>query len=222
MSKHRHEPDTSQPSDQTRRASSSGDEDNLPNRTANTSLTNPGPPPTGGGTAGRQGAARGTAGGDQDNLPNRTANTSLTNPGPPPASAEASEMSQSGGATPARGYTGPSSGNVPNSDDMIPWDSTGKIDDEVERRYRNPPSGATTPPGSTLPRDAGSGSSGDYSGPITSGPADTGASGVRTLEDVRPGQAPAQGTHRGADSGSSQEKPYAGPHRDPGGYGEVQ
>ena len=152
MSKHRHESDNPQPSDRTRRASAGGDEDTLSNPTANTSLTNPGPPPTGGGPTSRQGAGRGTSGGDRDNLPNRTANTSLTDPGPPPASVQASEMSESTGSGASRGYTGPSSGNVPNTGDMIPWDPTGKIDDEVERRYRKPPAGATPPPSGTLPQ----------------------------------------------------------------------
>jgi formin 2 len=252
MSKHRHESDTPPPSDQTRRAPSGGDENTLPNRPANTSLTNPGPPPA----TGRQGAGRGPSGGDRDTLPNRTANTSLTDPGPPPANVQASEMSEGTGSGASRGYTGPSSGNVPNTGDMIPWDPTGKIDDEVERRYRKPPAGPTpppagrgaapqppagttapptgrgatplppidptAPPSGTLPRDAGSGTSGDYSGPITSAP------GVRTLQDVRSAPPPAQGArdaHHPADGGaheSSSEAPYTGPHREPGGHGEVQ
>jgi hypothetical protein len=242
MSKHRHESDTPQPAGQPRRAPSGGDEDTLPNPTANTSLTNPGPPPTGSAPTSRQGAGRGKSGGDRGTLSNRTANTSLTDPGSPPAGMQASEMSESPGSGASRGYTGPSSGNVPNTGDMIPWDPTGKIDDEVERRYRKPPAGATPPAGGTLPRDAGatpppsgtlpreagSGTSGDYSGPITSAPADTGAPGVRTLQDVRSAPPPAQGAknaRRPAEGGaheSSGEAPYTGPHRESGGYGEVQ
>ena len=243
MSKHRHESDNPQPSDRTRRASAGGDEDTLSNPTANTSLTNPGPPPTGGGPTSRQGAGRGTSGGDRDNLPNRTANTSLTDPGPPPASVQASEMSESTGSGASRGYTGPSSGNVPNTGDMIPWDSTGKSDDEVGRRYRKPPAGATppssgavpqppagttAPPSGTLPRDTGTGTSGNYTGPITSAPADTGAPGVRTLQDVRSAPVPTRGAkdaRRSADGGATEspsDAPYAGPHRESGGSGEVQ
>src|SRR5690348_1185674 len=190
MSKHKHEPDSSQQPERTRQA-----------------------PPTGG---------------DEANLPNHTANTSLTNPGPPPQNAvsgQFGEVDQTGQGTDLTAQmesAGPSSGNVPGGDDLIPWDPTGKIDDEVERRYRKPPAASAPPAGTAgrgatpqtpsgndpgagapqsgpLPRDAGiyggdtaGGSSGDYSGPITSAPADAGQSLVRTLQDVRPTPVPSQ------------------------------
>ncbi len=59
---------------------------------------------------------------------NPTANTSLTDPGPPPGAA----------------------GTAP---DLQAWDPTGKIDDEVERRYGSPKGGGT----STDAEDAGPG-----------------------------------------------------------------
>ncbi|HUS16846.1 MAG TPA: hypothetical protein VM536_17760 [Chloroflexia bacterium] len=40
---------------------------------------------------------------------------------------------------------GPSSSNIPGSDDMIPWDPTGKIDDEVERRWHAGAPGEPSP-----------------------------------------------------------------------------
>jgi hypothetical protein len=237
MSKHKHEPDNPQQHDRARQAPTGGDQGDLPNRTANTSLTNPGPPP--------QNAVSGQFG-------------------------EVGETGQGSDLTAQMESTGPSSGNVPGGDDLIPWDPTGKIDDEVERRYRKPPAtsqtpagnagrGATPPapspqPGSgpganapqsgTIPRDPGtdgeiyggdpgSGTSGDYSGPITSAPADPGQSNVRTMQDVRSAPVPAHGARDAqppADGGATGEAPretpnkapYAGRRPDPGGYGEVQ
>ncbi len=231
MSKHKHEPDNPQQHGRPRQAPAPGD--------------------------------------DQDNLPNRSANTSLTNPGPPPQSAgsgQFGEVDQTGQGTDLTAQmesAGPSSGNVPNSDDMIPWDPTGKIDDEVERRYRKPPAspqtppsgspgrgatpqtppdvpaqpaddpGGAAPPSGTLPRDPGDSSSGDYSGPITSAPADAGQSTVRTMQDVRSAPVPAHGTRDArppVDGGTTDDAPrktpnkapHPRPQRDTSGYGEVQ
>ena len=239
MSKHQHEPDNPQPQERTRQAPTGGDQENLPNRTANTSLTNPGPPP--------QHAVSGQFG-------------------------EAGQTGQGSDLTAQMESTGPSAGNVPGGDDLIPWDPTGKIDDEVERRYRKPPGAPQTPAGNagrgaappppalspqpgngpganapqsgTIPRDPGtdggiyggdpgSGASGDYSGPITSAPADTGESNVRTMQDVRPAPVPAHGARDArppADGGATDDAPrkpprkpsHSRPQGDTSGYGEVQ
>jgi hypothetical protein len=94
-----------------------------------------------------------------DNLPNPTANVSLTDPGQPPAEAGAPATSGSHHAPVGRTMASPrTSAGAGSADESglipeIPWDPTGKIDDEVERRTlgspkgggQNPQSGNTGP-----------------------------------------------------------------------------
>ena len=109
------------------------------------------------------------------------------------------------------------------------WDAT-------EQPPAGDPGWDTAPPSGTLPRDPGQWSSGDYSGPITSAPADRGQGGARTMQDVRSAPVPAHGARDarppanggGTDAAPTEtpnKAPKKAPHtrsqRDTSGYGEV-
>src|SRR6476469_5536285 len=111
-----------------------------------------------------------TTGADGASTVNPTANTSLTSPGPAPKSMESRRSTRSAGdagsqfgqesrsgqgadLTEQMDATGPDTGGGASEPDLIPWDPTGKIDDEVERRTRRP--GAGSGAGATGPSAGG-------------------------------------------------------------------
>ena len=148
-------------------------------------------------------AGAGEPGADRAGAVNPTANTSLTPPGPAPKSMESRQSSRGAGdagsqfgqesrsgqgadLTEQMDATGPDTGGGASEPDLIPWDPTGKIDDEVERRTRQP--GAGSAGGATGP-SAGGGSPSTGSGQIgrSGGAGQSGASGATG----RGGQTPA-------------------------------
>ena len=132
---------------------------------------------------------------------NPTANTSLTPPGPAPKSMESrrsgrgavdagsqfgqeNRSGQGADLTEQMDAAGPDTGGGSSEPDLIPWDPTGKIDDEVERRTRQPTAGSG---GGVTGPSAGGGA------PSTGGPSGRsggGQSGGRGVTG-RGGQAPA-------------------------------
>jgi hypothetical protein len=140
------------------------------------------------------GQSRKRAGGKAGGAPgpseaNPTANTSLTPPGPAPQTMQSgrrasgardqfgqeSQTGQGADLTEQMDSAGPGAGSASSEPDLIPWDPTGKIDDEVERRTRQPAAtggGASPSPGA----GRGGASAGGQAGGAARGPDGSGGS----------------------------------------------